>query len=1622
MRSVSGAMIGIMCTCSGCRTPEEWGKESVGVDSVEGVSVSPSSLSFGRAPLAAPHVKLVTVTNTANSTLHLASVAGTTPDFHASFFESKYLDKKKNISEGIKLSNIPQKIDTDALLLGSSEKFQEEKRRSTDARREGKSDAGAGKVRILTWCGGSQARTFPASLRARDRRTRAPRRHGHLESPAVIYTCCVRLCWMELYEGFGPQTLPPQANTTFSVVYLGRREGPVSAHLYIHTSLGVHKLPVSAVGVASEYDVWPLVGLRVPANASVEAELRFHNPTDAPVQVSEVYSTGSWLGLRLPGGGERAPRDLWTVPPRATRALVTIRLAHGAHRALADHNRPLTAYIRYRPRLFDSLPSSFLVSDCCLFMCRVRADIPGGGLVVAVEARGAPAGEHARPVHVRLRPRGSGDADYTVELEAANSDEAGVSLEGAVSARCSRTAPPACAPPPRALHDTTKANGGTSPGAVLTMLRTHLDAHQEFVRVARLKLDYAQLWSQVAIDPPEEAWCSGCVRLGRASVPFSVQLLPGTLTFQPEHIDVITAEEDMMREREVRVHNTFRREVRVLAVTVTEDVKRYFHVVDHTPLRLSAGSSGSLLRVSARDPAPSSSATLAADLIVHTDLADYTLPLFMYSGRLLLEWEWANVTSSHVELGTVGASWTRRVGVRVVNPAPASSLCVSRLSAVLSGAAASLSLAEPRRRCVPAGGWARAWLTVVAPAAEGVLRGEATLDTPHATTRSTLSLRVRAGSLRVCPPSVPPAAPYASSWSTIEVESSMSVVMRVTSVDQPAPPDPALSFTWSGAGLGEVSPGRRSVARLRVSPEEHCRPDCYTGLSLDTPEGAAWAALGARYDENAQREDMALLQRRLALFREQGAGGNFTLHVHTDEVLQLAAGGVWSAHWPRLAERGAGGAVRAGVGRAATLLLNVRSPATVPLLLHALLPPHSAPPQPPLPPLVGAEGDYCTSDECTWSSKAWRLSGWRVTRGAVRLWNESDSELQSAPHALPPLLLAPRTELELSLSFSPEDAGAFTAYLYLRNNLTVLEAVRLFGEGEYPSFELAGRRPGAAAPFSFEVKECSWGGGGAVVRRVVARNAGRVPAALGGWRVARAGCVSRGFRVSPCAPLSLAPNASAPVHLAFSPDYSLARVSASLQLDTDLGPVEFTLLATVPAKVLAKCAAKTPRPPWDGMMRGVCVLVSIAAFALVLGAGALDAERLLRRARAARAPAPPPRSAPLDLRRLAAEPPPAPAVPRAPPRRRRSTRRPLPSLDPRAERRAFERWRAGVLRGDDDSSRSSEDVDLDEVPPVTSTERPPDDRPPGPGPDLERAEDEPTKEEESPAADEEPNSTASDTSTPGEDRDDEPYGGDVEPDPRDDSPTDGPEEAPVATPVVRPIPRSPPAETATRDARPRREASDTSRRTERSRPADGERRPVPARHTRKERASKRRGERRQPSPPPQSPAGGLGAPGAPAEAGEARGLRWGASWSSVVASRAPPLAPIGSDVRRREPERPADNSLFYFNGTSETPPRPEPEFSWRPPVSADRPAFVPAARDFIDEAPSFSAGAVSGSVWGGSWTAWSPAGLRPPPGFSPPEPPPPRSYDPFRSLASIWAPAPHDWRPADPRREEPDRP
>ncbi|XP_049697559.2 transmembrane protein 131 [Helicoverpa armigera] len=570
-------------------TFQEWG--GPGAVAAGALQLSPPALHFGRAALAAAHALTVTLTNTANTTMHLASVAGTTPDFHASFFDSK--------------------------------------------------------------------------------------------------------------------TLPPQANTSFTVVYLGRREGPVSAHIYIHTSLGVHKYPVSAEGVASQWGVWPLLGVRVPLNASVEPLLTLHNPTDHTIQVSEVYSSGAWLGLELPGGGARAPRELWAVPARSSRPLVRLRLAPGAAAA------PLTAYVR------------------------IKGNMTGGGLLVCVTARSVPPGEHLSPLQLRLRTRGSLDPPDVFDIEAGNSAGTPAPLAGGVWAPRCGPAPPAPPPPPADRAPThngqsdkgmANGNGAAADGVRVTLLRASLEPHQALARAAHLTFDYAALWGAAAAGGAGAAgaWCAGWLRLGRAALPYSVRLLPGTLRLDPPALHFVTAAR--AETLELRVHNDFPAPVLVTGAALSEGAE-LVELTSLTPLALAPGAGGVVARVRLRGGlAPA--AQLSAHVSLRSNVTDYEVPLYVYSGQLQIEWDWPNSEDGELRLGLVGTSSTRRVAATVRNPAPAP-LCITDVALDLPGASLALAPCGPLRapppghacRCVAARGALGALLTVVAPARAGALRG-----------------------------------------------------------------------------------------------------------------------------------------------------------------------------------------------------------------------------------------------------------------------------------------------------------------------------------------------------------------------------------------------------------------------------------------------------------------------------------------------------------------------------------------------------------------------------------------------------------------------------------------------------------------------------------------------------------------------------------------------------------------------------------------------------------------------------------------------------------------------------------------------------------------------------------
>ncbi|XP_049878272.1 transmembrane protein 131 [Pectinophora gossypiella] len=1444
-------------------TIQEWGKDSGAAGSSEGpaegassagagagppgtaLRLSPASLHLGPRPLATPHAAAITLTNLANNTLHLASVSGTTADFHASFFEAK--------------------------------------------------------------------------------------------------------------------SLAPAGNTSFSVVYLGRCEGLVSATLYIHTSLGVHRLQVSAEGVASDWGVWPLLALRVPSNASLSPLLTLRNPTPHPVQVSEVYSSGGWVRLALPAGAAAAPRAAWLLPPHGARPLVRLRVLP------PPHHHVHTAYIK------------------------IKANITGGGLVLAVEARAAPPGEYAEPVQLRMRARGTRDPPDTFSISVGNSAGSALRLEAGVwGARCG--------PQP---HDVTAydhehhTNGVKSEGAHVSLLRSHLEPHQELTRTAEFTLDYEKLWGgYVGQGGGGEggggggAWCGGVLRLGRAAVPYSLRLLPGTLRLQPNDLQFVLSAGGGTRHVELRVHNGFGVGVRLRHVAAP----RALRLAGWAPRTLPPGGSALLATVSLRDGA--ATATVDDKLVIHTNVTDYSIPLAVYDGRLQVEWEWAGWAGGPLRVGAVGASSTWHVAARLRNPAPRP-LCARAAHATLAGADLVLPACAAHRpapedhpcrecipvrvpqRCIPGGGWMAATLTLVAPATAGALSGAVHVRTQHGLTVSAVSATVHAGRLHAPPLRLAPAAPYAWAEAPLTVESTMALHMRVLGADQQPRTnhDPALQFVMSEEAP-EIRPGNHTLGRVLYAPEVLCAPHCYTGLDVESAEGAAWAAAaGPEYAAPARRQERALLGARRAAQLRQAAPlllRNRTLLLRTDQVAQIRVEVGVSLAWPRLlATAGPGWAGLAAVGAASALTLRLRNPSrSHSLLLQPVLGP---PPDRPLPDVWEPESEICKQEECIYNREAFTMNGWRVVTGAAWEWNGSEGSPEGAAGgpggqggggpssllALPLLRLAPASEIDVDITFAPREPATLTAYLYLRNNLTIVEGVQLVGRGAFPTFELGGRRPGSTTPLLFEVSEC--GANGVVRRTLAARNTGLVGVRLRDWRVAGRACAGRGFALEPCAALTLAPNQSAPLTLTFTPDFTLARVAATLELRSERARAAFRLAAVTAPRTLRDCAAHAPRPPFEPPLRAAGSLLALALLALVLAAAALDAERLLRRARAARLAAAP--RAALDLRALhapQAPPAPAPRAPRAVPRRRRARKH-----DPCAESRAFERWRAGLRRARRDD-RSSDDAEPDPPPPRTSS----------------------SGESES----ESPPEPDYDERRPREPR--------APPQPEDESTPEPADAEPEAEPSARASPLAAPSEAQARAAR-RRDAD-----PRRERRADAEARAARAAGgkaaPRRDKPGRRR-ERAPPTPPRAEPP----APEARGAAPAAQGVRWGATWSSVVARSAaatpPQPAPPAARAARADPEparsTPSDNSLFYFNGDQPVT-RPEPEYGWRASPS-DRP-FGSPAREFLDE-PVRSGGAYGsiGSaspapVWAGPlearapgaawpWPSYSAApgsgAVRPPPGF-----------------------------------------
>ena len=137
-----------------------------------------------------------------------------------------------------------------------------------------------------------------------------------------------------------------------------------------------------------------------------------------------------------------------------------------------------------------------------------------------------------------------------------------------------------------------------------------------------------------------------------------------------------------------------------------------------------------------------------------------------------------------------------------------------------------------------------------------------------------------------------------------------------------------------------------------------------------------------------------------------------------------------------------------------------------------------------------------------------------------------------------------------------------------------------------------------------------------VKRLFKAKNTGLTPIYISGFEIEGQPCEAHGFKVLNCEPFTIEPSQSVDVDIAFTPDFTLSKVTRILTLQTSLSPekrkLNFTLQATVPAHMLFVCASVLPRPSWEPYLFYIINTFMVFVLVCVLITAVMEAERILK--------------------------------------------------------------------------------------------------------------------------------------------------------------------------------------------------------------------------------------------------------------------------------------------------------------------------------------------------------------------------------------------------------------------------
>ncbi|XP_033003431.1 transmembrane protein 131 isoform X1 [Lacerta agilis] len=1019
---------------------------------------------------------------------------------------------------------------------------------------------------------------------------------------------------------FQNRKIVPGGNTSFDVVFLARMVGNVENTLFINTSNhGVFTYQVFGVGVPNPYRLRPFIGAKVPVNSSFSPIINIHNPHSEPLQVVEMYSSGGDLHLELPTGQQGGTRKLWEIPPYETKGVMRASFSSRE----ADN---YTAFIRIKTNASDS--TEFII------------------LPVEVEVTTAP-GIYSSTEMLDFGTLRTQDLPKILNLHLLNSGTKDV--------------------PITSVRPTPQNEAITVQFKPITLRASE----SKYTKVASISFDAskakrpAQFSGKITVKAKEKSY-------SKLEIPYQAEVLDGYLGF--DHAATLFHIRDSPAdsvERPIYLTNTFNFAVLIHDIMLPDEIKGIFKVHNFSkPVLIPPNESRYIFTL--YFVASLSSLHIDNNILLITNASKFHLPVRAYTGFLDYFVLPPRPEEQIIDFGILSATETSSILFAIVNSNPIQ-LAIKSWHVIGDGLTIELLAAEKGNRTtiiaslpdlekanaldqtsvtLMPGSYTVFRVRLLPKELEGIHDGAIQITTDYEILTIPVKAVIAVGSLMCSPKHIllPPSFPGKTVHQSLSIMSSFSQKVKIQHI-RSLSEDVRFYYKRLRSNKEDLEPGKKSkIANVYFDPGLQCGNHCYVGLPF---LGKAESKLqhSTSMQEDAWDSDWDLHDN---LFREwigirdhSGNQSRLSAVFEVDTDLQKAVTSKITAElaWPSLL-----GSLRhldfslTNTNSSSEEEILLENPADVPVFVQLL-------------PIALYSNPSVFVDKLIDRFNLTKPANFNLKTLEFQVSRNCGHALQSATgfteglsrQSVLNVILKPGERKSVKVKFTPVLNKTVSSLIIIRNNLTVIEAIMVKGQGTTESMRIAGKPPGPGSSLRFKIteallKDCTEKmklkePNFTLKRTFKVENTGQLQVNIKSIEISGYSCEGYGFKVVNCQEFALSSNASKEIVVLFTPDFTTSRVIRELKLTTAGGSeFMFILNASLPYHMLATCAEALPRPNWELALYVLVSGIMSVLFLLVIGTAYLEAQGIwepFRRRLSFEASNPPfDMGRPFDLRRI----------------------------------------------------------------------------------------------------------------------------------------------------------------------------------------------------------------------------------------------------------------------------------------------------------------------------------------------------------------------------------------------------